>query len=295
MQKEFEHIFAILKKGSQEEVRTAKKRIDKLWYGDRENFEKNSIIALKQMKEFGTIQNPKNQEAFVSGLSIFFLVLSDTHFKELKNFVLKVICHPNGHVREQMRKTADWLFMSLTSRINPFVYPKGKKLTEKQIVAQEEAKNEFAEYLGDIEDLMTRYDDGSNNRIKYISSLKPSVYKSLQLLWSDLTRGGLHKKLHTPPAVILEKRKEIEKELSTLVKKTKSDISLEEIQDIIYDETDFDDLNNIIRMFDMGSPYELQNVIEILNDAWNYFPHRILNGLCPAEMLHQDKQTKLLN
>lgn len=295
MQKEFEHIFAILKKGSQEEVRTAKKRIDKLWYGDRENFEKNSIIALKQMKEFETIQNPKNQEAFVSGLSIFLLVLSDTHFKELKNFVLKVICHPNGHVREQMRKTADWLFMSLTSRINPFVYPKGKKLTEKQILAQEEAKNEFAEYLGDIEDLMTRYDDGSNNRIKYISSLKPSVYKSLQLLWSDLTRGGLHKKLHTPPAVILEKRKEIEKELSTLVKKTKSDISLEEIQDIIYDETDFDDLNNIIRMFDMGSPYELQNVIEILNDAWNYFPHRILNGLCPAEMLHQNKQTKLLN
>lgn len=295
MQKEFEHIFSILKTGNQEEVKAARKRLDKLWHDDRKNFEKKSIIALEQMKEFDKIQNPKNQEALVSGLSLFFLVMSDTHFKELKDFVLKVICHPNGHVREQMRKTADWLFMSLTSRIHPFVWPKGKKLTQNQIAEQEKAKNEFAEYLNEIELLMGRYYERSYGRVKYISSLKPSVYKSLQLLWSDLTRGNLHKNLHTPHPAILAKREEIEKELSTLIKKTKSDISLEEIQDIIYDETDFDDLNDIIRMFDMGSPYELQNIIETLNDAWNYFPHRVLNGRCPAEVIEQNKQTKLLN
>jgi len=31
MQKEFDHIFDILKNGNQEEVKAAKKRIDKLW------------------------------------------------------------------------------------------------------------------------------------------------------------------------------------------------------------------------------------------------------------------------
>ncbi len=295
MQKEFGHIFAILRNDNQEEVKAAKKRIDKLWHDNRKNFEKNSTVALEQMKKFETIQDPKNQAAFVSGLSLFFLVLSDTHFEELKNFALKVICHPNGHVREQIRKTADWLFISLTSRIHPFVYPKGKKLTQKQIVEQEKAKIEFTEYLDDLERLMEKYDDGSYYKFKYIDRMKPSVYKSLQLLWSDLTRGNLHRDLHTPPAAVLAKREEIEKELLALIQKTKSDITLEEIQDIIYDETDFDDLNDVIRMFDMGSPYELQNVIETLNDAWNYFPHRILNGLCPAEVMRQNKQTRLPN
>lgn len=295
MKKELDHIFSILKNGNAEEVKTAKKRIDNLWHNDRKNFDKNAHLALEQMKEFESIQNPKNQEAFVSGLSMFFLVLSDNHFKELKNFVLKVICHPNGHVREQMRKTADWFFMSLSSRIHPFVYPRGRKLTQKLIDEQKQAKNEFAEYLNELEQLMDKYDDGSHNRVKYISSLKPSIYKSLQLLWSDLTQAGLEKYLHTPSAVILARREEIERELSALVKKTKSDISLEEIQDIIYKETDFDDLNDIIRMFDMGSPYELQNAIELVNDAWNFFPHRVLNGLCPAEVVGQNKQTRLSN
>lgn len=295
MQKEFEHIFSTLKNGTQEEVKTAKKRIDKLWHDDRNNFEKNSLIALEQMKKFETINNSKNQAALISGLSLFFLVLSDTHFKELKNFVLKMICHPDGHVREQTRKTADWLFISLTSRINPFIWPKGKKLTQKQIAEQEKAKNECAEYLNDIELLMEKYDDRNYDNFKYIDGMKPSVHKSLQLLWSNLTRGNLHKKLHTPPTAVLTKREEVEEELSALIKKTKSDISLEEIRDIIYDETDFDDLNDIIRMFDLGSPYELQNVIETLNDAWNYFPHRVLNGLCPAEVVSQNKPTRLPN
>ncbi|OGK15575.1 hypothetical protein A2690_02015 [Candidatus Roizmanbacteria bacterium RIFCSPHIGHO2_01_FULL_39_12b] len=295
MKEEFENIFSILKNGSQEEVKVAKKKLDKLWHGDSESFKKHAPIALKQLGEFDVIQNPKNQEAFISGLNLFFLALSDEHFKKLKDFVLKVICHQNGHVREQMRKTADWMYISLSSRIHPFVWPRGKKLTQKQIEEQEEAKKEFAEYLSDIESLMEKYYERSYGRVKYVSSLKPSVYKSLQLLLSDLTRGNLHKNLHTPPPVILAKREEIEKELSVLIKKTKSDITLDEIQDIIYEETDFEDLNDIIRAFDMGSPYELQNIIETLNEAWNYFPHRVLNGLCPAEIAHQSKQAKLLN
>lgn len=295
MREEFERIFSVLKNDNQEEIKRAKKSIEKLWHNDTKSFKKYATIALEQLKDFDEIKNPKNQEAFVAGLNLFFLVLSDKHFEELKDFVLKVICHPNGHVREQMRKTADWLFISLSSRIDPFVWPSSKKLTQKQIIEQANARKEFTEYLNDIERLMAKYDDGSNDSVEFVHELKPSVYKSLQLLWNDLTRGNIYKNLHTPPVAILEKREEIEKELSVLIKKTKSDTSLEEIRDIIYDETDFGDLNDIIRMFDAGAPYELQNVIELLNDAWNYFPHRVLNGLCPAEVISQSKQTKLPN
>lgn len=295
MQKEFENIFFILRTGNQDEVKIAKKKLDQLWKNDRKGFKKNAIFALEQIKTFETIQNPKNQEAFVSGLSLFFFILADSHFQTLKNFVLKVICNPNGHVREQMRRTADWLYISLSSRIDPFVYPIGKKLTQIQIAEQEKAKKEFVEYFKDIESLMEKYDDGSFDQVEYIDEMKPSVYKSLQLLWSDLTWGDHQRDLHIPPAPIISKRKEIEEELSELIQKTKSDITLEEIKNIIYEETEVDDLNDVIRMFDFGSPYELQNAMEVLNDAWNYFPHKILDGLCPAEIVSQPQQKRLLN
>ena len=295
MQKELKDIFSILKNGTQEEVKVAKQRTDKLWKSDSKNFKKHAKIALEQLKEFDRIQNPKNKEAFIAGLSLFFLVLADTHFKQLKNFVLKVICHRNGHVREQMRKTADWLYISLSSRIHQFVYPGSKKLTYKQITDQETAKIEYIEYLNDLELLMEKYDDGSYDSVNFIGDLKPSVYKSLQLLYSDLTQGNLQKDLHTPPREILLKRKEVEKELTFFLKKIKDKYTLADIQDIIYNETETDDLHQIIRIFDTGSPYELENIMGILNDAWNYFPHKILDGFCPAEVLSQNQKAKTIN
>ena len=67
MQQELEDIFSIFKKGTQEETKDAKQRIDKLWKRNSKNFKKHATIALEQLKEFDRIQNPKNQEAFVSG------------------------------------------------------------------------------------------------------------------------------------------------------------------------------------------------------------------------------------
>jgi hypothetical protein len=36
---------------------------------------------------------------------------------------------------------------------------------------------------------------------------------------------------------------------------------------------------------------ELGNVLELIIDAWNYFPHKALGGISPAEMIlkHQQK------
>ena len=84
MRRELVSIFSVLKTGDQEELRFAKKRLDKLWHDNSKSFKKYAAIALKEMREFDSIQNTKNQEAFVSGLSLFFLVLSDAHFKELR-------------------------------------------------------------------------------------------------------------------------------------------------------------------------------------------------------------------
>lgn len=61
MRKELEHIFSILKNGTQEDVRIAKQRIDKLWRSDSKGFKRHSTMAIEQLKEFDRIQNPRNQ------------------------------------------------------------------------------------------------------------------------------------------------------------------------------------------------------------------------------------------
>ena len=83
---------------------------------------------------------------------------------------------------------------------------------------------------------------------------------------------------------ILERRKKIEKELLEMLKETKSDFGLDDTKEIIYNEGGQDSLTDIIAMFDTGQgAAELQTVLELVNDAWNYFPHKIIGGLSPAE------------
>jgi len=89
---------------------------------------------------------------------------------------------------------------------------------------------------------------------------------------------------------IMQTRKEIEEEIIELLKETKSDFTLEDVKDVIYNEEESDDLMEAVAMFDRGGDFsELSYILELTNDAWNYFPHKCLNGLSPAEMILKDK------
>ncbi len=94
---------------------------------------------------------------------------------------------------------------------------------------------------------------------------------------------------------ILERRKEIEQELMDMLKETESDFTLDHVRDAIFHEKDSDDMIKVVAMFDRGGDAsELSNVLELVTDAWNYFPHKTLNGLSPAEKLleHHNKSKK---
>ncbi|OGL66841.1 hypothetical protein A3F52_05145 [Candidatus Uhrbacteria bacterium RIFCSPHIGHO2_12_FULL_47_11] len=95
---------------------------------------------------------------------------------------------------------------------------------------------------------------------------------------------------------ILERRKEIEQGLTDMLKETdptsprlrrgKEQFTLQDVKDVIFHEEDNDDMMKVIAMFDRGGDAtELENVLELVNDAWNYFPHKVLGGLSPAEKL----------
>jgi hypothetical protein len=132
----------------------AKKEIEKLWNHNSKIFEISSKVALDFIPRFDEIKNNKNKEAFVSGLKFFFLVLSDDYFDILKDFTLKVIQNPDGHIRMAMFHVADWLYASLSSRCDPFVYPEGKPLSEKQKVEQIEARKQYLNYVKEVKELI---------------------------------------------------------------------------------------------------------------------------------------------
>src|SRR3989344_3206254 len=91
---------------------------------------------------------------------------------------------------------------------------------------------------------------------------------------------------------ILQRRKEIEEELLEMLKETKSDFTLDHILDAIYNEEETDDMMKVVAMFDRGGDAsELDNILELVSDAWNYFPHKVLNGLSPAEKLLEYRQS----
>lgn len=90
---------------------------------------------------------------------------------------------------------------------------------------------------------------------------------------------------------IIERRKEIEQELVDMLKETKSDLSLQHVKDTIFHEKDNDDMMKVVAMFDRGGDAsELDNILELVTDAWNYFPHKIIGGLSPAEKLLEYQQ-----
>lgn len=94
---------------------------------------------------------------------------------------------------------------------------------------------------------------------------------------------------------IFERRREIEEDLLEMLKETQSDFGLEDIKNAIYNEKETDDMMDVVAMFNRGGDVsELSNILELVNDAWNYFPHKTIGGLSPAEKLleyHQKNRT----
>ena len=71
-----------------------------------------------------------------------------------------------------------------------------------------------------------------------------------------------------------------------MLKETESDFILGHVRDAIFHEEDNDDMMKVVAMFRPGGDAtELSNVLELVTDAWNYFPHKVLGGISPAEKL----------
>jgi hypothetical protein len=96
--------------------------------------------------------------------------------------------------------------------------------------------------------------------------------------------------MHKNKQEILDYRAEVEADINDLLDETGSDFTLDDVREVIYHEEETDDMQKVIAMFDDGNPENLSNAVEVSTDAWNYFPHKLLNDLSPAEILFEHKQ-----
>lgn len=92
----------------------------------------------------------------------------------------------------------------------------------------------------------------------------------------------------------IKEKIQIENNIVEMLKETESDFTLKYIKDVIYNEEDSDDYQKIVAIFDNGGGVsELNNILELVSDAWNYFPHKILGGISPQEKLMEFEKNKL--
>ncbi len=93
------------------------------------------------------------------------------------------------------------------------------------------------------------------------------------------------------PIEFKKEKKQVEEDVVALLKETESDFTLDHVKEVIYNEEDSDDYQHVVAMFDRGGDaIELQDILDTVTEAWNYFPHKALGGLSPQEKLVECEQ-----
>ncbi len=169
-----------IKTGKKEEIKEAQKQIEKYWHEvyipDRPRGEKEFSVFVEEIKNFDKIQDIDRKAKFISTLKWPFLVIGREYFEDFSEFILKYIQHPSGKIRQAVINVCFYLVIQVTW---------GVKGGDKECFFDEEKKKNimlFGRFVDKAEALLEKYYEPRFRPYKYISSLPPSVYKSLQKL-----------------------------------------------------------------------------------------------------------------
>ena len=68
--------------------------------------------------------------------------------------------------------------------------------------------------------------------------------------------------------------------------------TVDDIKKLIFEEEAADFGSYVTALLAALNCYDVQDTddatLQVIQDAWNYFPHRFLNGRCPAEIMIED-------
>jgi hypothetical protein len=215
---------------------------------------------------------------------MYFLHNRDNKPDFLFPWMFQLLQHNNGNIRHAVVRMFENELGPLTYHIR---FP-GEK-THYSKISNFQVDQILFGLRTNLENLARNSYKPSYKKYKYIDSLPSGTYKSVQHILgcledycSDINEpvcAESNKEAHS-------RCMEIGRDIIDLLKKTGSKFTLNDIKEIIYNEEGQDDLIDIIAMFDNGQNIaEIGDILKLVNDAWNYFPHKILGGLSPAEKL----------
>lgn len=301
-----------IKTGSPAEVKLAQRQVEKFWHDfyipNRKEGQAAFHIFLDELKNFDQIKDVDHQAYFINTLKWPLWSVGGENFEVWADFLLENIQHPSGKIRQAVIHAADYLIMDIQIDLRDFGL-KDKKITLQQKETIAKNRERFGYFVLDVEDLIDRNQEPRFKKYKFISSLPAGVYKSLnKLLVEALLRSEFYEKIYQDflnglrakrtraelPTMTLtdiwEGKKEAEWEIEKLIKATDSVLKLEDIKEIIFNENDFACKQKIIDNFCKDQSIEkLNKILSIIFNAWNYWPHKKLNGLSPAEKLYESQ------
>lgn len=303
--------FKIILTGDKETSRMAARAVRKLVYSSqsgRDKYKDIKNIINSAPVEYAKISENWRQENFVMAISvIYFLHDRENQPDFLFPWFFQLLQHKNGNVRQAAVRMINNELGPLTYHIR---FP--GRSSDFHEFSPEQANRMLAGLETNLHNLEESSWRESYKKCKYISDIHSGTYKSVQLILSYLE--DLRAEIYPSQKIesfaetetieqILRKRKEIEQELVEMLKETDptsprlrragSNFTLQDVKDLIYNEEDNDDMMKVVAMFDRGGDAsELNNVLELVTDAWNYFPHKVLGGISPAEKLLEYKEKK---
>lgn len=200
MDNPLKNLIEIIKTGSREKVNEAQKQVEKFWHEvyipKREKGKRAFSIFLEEIKKFDEIKDVDHQSYFINTLKWPFWSIGEEYFEEWVEFVLKYIQHPSGKIRQAIIRAADYLVMDITLDLKFDFNKKKVGKAEKQRIRKN--KNRFGNFVFVVEKLLRIYEEPRFRRYKYIGSIPPSIYKSLQKLMVEiLLRSEYYKKLYS--------------------------------------------------------------------------------------------------
>lgn len=179
----------IVKTGSRSEVKAAQKAIELFWHKfyipHREAGKAALTIFVHEIQQFDSILNIDHQVSFINVLKWPFMTLGEEYWNEWSDFVLRLIQHPSGKIRQAILHAADYLLMDLIFTVHD---KSEKHEREKQL-------KYFGEFVDKVYNLIDSYAEPRFKRYKYVSSFPPGVYKSLQRLMTEVLLRSEHYEL----------------------------------------------------------------------------------------------------
>jgi len=199
MNDDLKEFLDIIKTGSPLEVKKAQKAIESYWHRiyipNRERGRAGFEIFLDEIKQFDKIVDDNHRMYFISSLKWAFWSIGDFYFDIFAGFVLKAIQHPSGKVRRNIVSTSDILLHGLA-------LPDGHRPLQLGETENDRKKREkvdlikFGTLVLQVENLIKLYFEPKYKRYKYVSSLPPGIYKSLnQLLTEALLPSNYYEKV----------------------------------------------------------------------------------------------------